>query len=97
MPKKGSPEYDDWRDSKATEFREKSTAGRDIGEIPLCANPKRRAAAEKSLLEFCGYFPESFYLEFSPDHLRAISKIEKAVKEGGLFALADLFDAEKVK
>ena len=88
MPKKGTPDYEDFREYKATEFREKSTAGRDIGEIPLCANPARRAAAEESLLEFCQYFPESFYLEFSPDHLRVIEKIEHAVKHGGLFAMA---------
>lgn len=88
VPKKGSETYNDWRAGKAEEFREKSTAGRDIGEIPLCANPARRAAAEQSLLAFTQYFPESFYLSFSPDHLRVIAKIEEAARHGGLFALA---------
>lgn len=90
MPKKKSesPGYDDFRKKKAEEFREASKTGRDIGEIPLPLDWERRKRAQESLLAYCGYFPESFYLPFSDDHLNAIKCLETAVRDGGLFALA---------
>ena len=64
-------------------------AGRDIGELPPVANPERKVACERDFRLFCeNYFPETFSLEWSPDHLRVIAKIERAVLSGGLFALA---------
>ncbi len=64
-------------------------AGRDIGELPPVVNPERKAACEKDFRLFCeSYFPEAFTLEWSPDHLKAIHRIETAVLSGGLFALA---------
>lgn len=66
-----------------------SQAGRDIGELPPIADKKRRNACRKKFKKFClTYFKERFYLGFSPDHEKAIAKIERAVIEGGLFALA---------
>lgn len=66
-----------------------SLAGRDIGELPDVADPARRTAAASSLRLFCeSYFPNTFTLKWSGDHLTVIGKIERAVIEGGLFAMA---------
>jgi hypothetical protein len=64
-------------------------AGRDIGELPEVVNPERKKRCRTNFRVFCeDYFPETFSLEWSPDHLKAIHKIETAVLKGGLFALA---------
>jgi hypothetical protein len=66
-----------------------SLAGRDIGELPAVADPKRRAKAAKNFRFFCEtYFRAAFTLPWSPDHLKVIAKIERAVLTGGLFAHA---------
>jgi hypothetical protein len=66
-----------------------SLAGRDIGELPAVVNPERKARAATDFRYFCeAYFPFTFHLAWSPDHLKVISKIERAVLEGGLFAMA---------
>lgn len=66
-----------------------SASGRDIGPLPPVANPQRKAAALGSFRLFCElYFPNTFALAWSPDHLRVIDRIEQAVLHGGLFALA---------
>ena len=75
--------------AQAIRNREAAAAAQDIGEIPAVVNPKRRSRAEASLLKFCEiYFKEVFYLPWSDDHLLVIRKIEKAVRSGGLFAIA---------
>ena len=64
-------------------------AAQDIGEIPPVADPLRRETALASFKTFCEtYFAEIFYLPWSDDHLKVIQKIERAVLNGGLFALA---------
>jgi hypothetical protein len=64
-------------------------AAQDIGEIPAVVNNIRKSEALASFKTFCEtYFSEVFYLPWSPDHLRVIDKIEKAVRSGGLFAMA---------
>ncbi|MCD0462272.1 terminase gpA endonuclease subunit [Roseiconus lacunae] len=64
-------------------------AGRDIGELPAVENPERKAKAAGSFRAFCeAYFRLTFHLEWSPDHLKVINKIEEAVIRGGLFSLA---------
>ena len=46
-------------------------------------------AAMASFRVFCEtYFPEVFYLAWSEDHLRVIGKVERAVREGNLAAIA---------
>jgi len=66
-----------------------SQAGRDIGELPAVVNPERKARAVTDFRCFCeAYFPFTFHLAWSPDHLKVIAKIERAVLEGGLFAMA---------
>ena len=64
-------------------------AGRDIGELPTVVNPDRKARAAADFQFFCeSYFPLTFHLPWSPDHLKVIGRIEQAVLRGGLFAMA---------
>ncbi|MBU4399743.1 MAG: hypothetical protein KKE86_10465, partial [Planctomycetes bacterium] len=66
-----------------------SQAGRDIGDLPDVVNPQQKARASTDFRFFCeAYFPFTFYLAWSPDHLKVIAKIEKAILHGGLFAMA---------
>lgn len=66
-----------------------SLAGRDIGDLPDVVNPVRKAKAASDFRFFCeSYFPLTFHLAWSPDHLKVIGRIEQAVLRGGLFALA---------
>jgi len=66
-----------------------SLAGRDIGPLPRVAHPKLKKRATTDFRFFCEhYFPSTFTLAFSADHLRVIAKIEEAVLRGGLFAMA---------
>ncbi|GJQ30446.1 MAG: hypothetical protein HBSAPP03_23300 [Phycisphaerae bacterium] len=66
-----------------------SLSGRDIGDLPLVADPARRERAARDFRFFCEtYFLQTFHLKWSDDHLKVIAKIEQAVLEGGLFAMA---------
>jgi len=89
---KAQPEGDPYEKLKArAAARNKalSLAGRDIGELPTVANPERKARAERDFRFFCeAYFPMTFHLPWSPDHLKVMAKIEQAVLRGGLFAMA---------
>lgn len=68
---------------------EESRVGRDIGDIPPVANSERKAAARADFRRFCeAYFPQRFTLPWSRDHHKVIAKIEEAVLQGGLFAMA---------
>lgn len=81
--------YDERRDAERNRQAEQSLAGRDIGPLPEVVNPQRKSDCERYFQLFCeSYFPETYSLEWSPDHLKAIEKIETAVLSGGLYALA---------
>ena len=85
----GPRSYDDRRNAERTRQAEQSLAGRDIGDLPAVVNPERKKECERNFQLFCeSYFPETYSLEWSPDHLKVIEKIETAVLRGGLFALA---------
>ena len=69
--------------------RAMSDAGRDIGELPPVADPTRKAASGRDFTAFCThYFPHLFTLPWSADHRKVIARIEQAVVQGGLFAMA---------
>ena len=88
-PAKEFKSYDDMKEAARQRNAEKARAGRDIGDVPAVVNPQRKTKALKSFKYFCRvYFPDVFYLPFSPDHETVIEKIEQAVLQGGLFALA---------
>ena len=66
-----------------------SVSGRDIGQLPDVVDPQRMNGCRRNFRGFCeNYFPHTFSLEWSQDHLRVIAKIEQAVLYGGLFAMA---------
>jgi len=66
-----------------------SLSGRDIGDLPTVADAARKERAARDFRYFCEtYFPQTFHLKWSDDHLKVIAKIEQAVLEGGLFAMA---------
>jgi hypothetical protein len=66
-----------------------SLNAREIGPLPKCANKRRRAKAEKSLLDCCKiYFSGRFPLSFSDDHLEQIEHIQRVIVDGGLQAIA---------
>lgn len=84
-----SQTYEDLKESARARNAQLSLSGRDIGELPQVKSPDRKSRAEKDFRFFCdSYFPKTFHLPWSPDHLKVIAKIEAAVLEGGLFALA---------
>lgn len=88
-PEEAPRSYDDRRDAERARQAEQSVAGRDIGELPPVVNLERKAECAQDFRLFCeSYFPETFHLAWSPDHLKVIAKIEAAVLHGGLFALA---------
>lgn len=70
--------------------RRQSEAGRGIGPIPPVADPERKLRAIESLEFFYKYyFPKTFQLPWSDDHLEVIDRLEEAKDgRGGLFALA---------
>ena len=85
----GPRSYEDRRNAERARQAEQSLAGRDIGDLPQVVNPERKKECERNFQLFCeSYFPETYSLEWSPDHLKVIEKIETAVLSGGLFALA---------
>ncbi len=87
--REGLTGYEAHKDRVAQRNREMSLLGRDIGEMPAVANRERKQEAERDFRYFCEqYFPQTFHLPWSPDHLKVIAKIEQAVLEGGLFAMA---------
>lgn len=66
-----------------------SLVGRYISELPAIVGPERKVRAASDFRFFCEtYFPLTFHLPWSRDHLKVISRIEQAVLRGGLFALA---------
>ena len=67
----------------------RSASGRDIGPLPGVADQVQRDSAQLSFRVFCeAYFPVTFDIPWSDDHLATIVSIERAVLEGGLYAVA---------
>ena len=78
-----------YREYQANWRRNQSANAQEIAPLPPIKDPARREACKHSLRLFCeSYFPQTFYLGWSANHLRAIEKLEDAVKFGNLFALA---------
>lgn len=85
--------YEKHRRNMAERVKAESISGRDIAnelhKELLILKPKRRKSCERNFRSFCEeYFPETFSLEWSDDHLKVIAKIEQSVLHGGLFAMA---------
>ena len=81
--------YEQHRDRMAKVQADMSAEGRDIGEIPAIAAPERRESCRLDLRKFCEtYFPEIFYLPWSPIQLETIKRLQAATISGGKFAIA---------
>ncbi len=88
-PADGGDPYEEVKERARARNQAISLAGRDIGELPKVANAERKFQAASDFRFFCEqYFPLTFHLPWSPDHLKVIAKIEQAVLRGGLFAMA---------
>ena len=82
-------EYDRSKSRKGLRERRLAAVGRDIGPLPAVVDPERKAACARSLRKFCeSYCRRTFALEWSPDHLKVIAKLERCILEGGQFAIA---------
>ena len=89
QPESNGDPYETLKDRARARNAALSLAGRDIGELPAVVNAERKRQAETDFRFFCeAYFPFTFHLAWSPDHLKVITKIERAVLDGGLFAMA---------
>ena len=85
-------DYARHKDAVNARGRAASESSRDIaaeGWVHPPVNAERKESCRRSFRGFCEqYFPQTFHLAWSPDHLTVIAKIEQAVLEGGLFAMA---------
>ena len=85
-------DYARHKDAVNARGRVASESSRDIaaeGWVHPPVNAERKDACRRSFQGFCEqYFPQTFYLAWSQDHLTVIAKIEQAVLDGGLFAMA---------
>jgi hypothetical protein len=78
-----------YREYQANWRRKQSANAQEIGPLPPVADPARRARCIISLQAFCEtYFAPLFDLAWSANHIRAIEKLEHAIRFGDLFALA---------
>ena len=88
-PERPSAGYEAMKEAARARNAALSASGRDIGQIPAVVDPERKARAEGDFRFFCeAYFPQTFHLAWSDDHLKVVAKIERAVLHGGLFAMA---------
>ncbi|HRX83844.1 MAG TPA: hypothetical protein P5572_02360, partial [Phycisphaerae bacterium] len=88
-PRQPKTDYAEARRRQAERNRSATKASQDIHPIPEIEDYPRRLASGESLRLFCEtYFPAAFYRRWSDDHLRVIGRLERAVREGGLFAFA---------
>ncbi|MGB2824540.1 MAG: hypothetical protein WBF17_26430 [Phycisphaerae bacterium] len=88
-PVRQPADYEAIKEAARARNAELSAIGRDIGAIPEVVDPQRKVRAETDFRFFCeAYFPQTFCLPWSDDHLKVIGKIELAVLRGGLFAMA---------
>lgn len=80
---------EDFRRQNLASKRQKQLDAQEIGKIPSRANRRQWEKTRRSFRAFCeAYFPDTFALDWSEDHLRVMAKIEQSVREGGLFAMA---------
>lgn len=87
----GSPKPPAYEAKKARERERQAAAvrsGQDIGPIPACLNPARRAEGESSPQRFAEiYLADRFPLPWAPDHCEQWTEIARIVRYGGLQAI----------
>lgn len=76
------------RQRAAAAQRIQSNTERELGKLPAPANPERRAACEADLrVALLTYFPDTFALNFSSQHLDVIATAQDVLRSGGLYAI----------
>ncbi len=89
MIDKASPAYQAKKAAAAAASKTVSAEGRDIGSIPECVNPERRASCEFDLFQFgMTYNPEAFGLESGQIHRDCVARLQESVLQGALYAFA---------
>lgn len=91
IPKRSSAAaYERRKERERQRQADQSASGRDIKEaFPGVANKAERKKCDASFKYFCLYcFAPKFSKDFSPDHEKAIAKIQASVVDGLLFALS---------
>lgn len=88
--KRGEGLYDKKRERGTSWGDKTSREGREIGPLPDGDVNKRRVGrCRNDFKKFCQtYKPKTFSKKWSTDHLNAITRIEKSVLHGGLYAFA---------
>ncbi len=82
-------DYELMKERARARNEERSLTGRDIGPLPAVVDPERRAAGLACLETFClTYLRKTFHRPFSRSHRKAAKKIERACRQGGMFAFA---------
>lgn len=67
---------------------QQSKSGRDMGEVPPPRHPRAKEKARFNLAFFLkAWFPKTFRLPWSKDHLLYIKRIEKVVLRGGMLSV----------
>ncbi len=88
-PDSGVDTYEQMKERARARNAALALAGRDIGELPTVVSIDRKKQAAIDFRYFCeAYFPLTFHLPWSNDHLKVIGRIEQAVLRGGLFSMA---------
>lgn len=89
QPKPAPADYEAVKERSRARAASLSKQGRNVTQYHDVVHPLERTRAETDFRFFCeNYFPLTFHLPWSTDHLRVIERIEEAVLHGGLFALA---------
>lgn len=79
------------REAMARKSREESQAGSEIGPLPKVVDPARRAHALSHFRHFCEtYGRGTFTLAWSKNHLKILNRFDDVIRNGGLYALADM-------
>lgn len=77
------------RERMARNERLAALAVQEIGPLPEVRDPARRKRTETSFRAFLDtYFPDIFFLPWSPDHLKVLTKVERVVCDSETFAVA---------
>jgi len=88
-PRPAKMDYAEARRRQAQRNRAATKASQDVHPVPEIEDCERRQGCAESFRLFCEtYFAAAFHRAWSDDHLRVIGRIEKAVREAGLFAFA---------
>ena len=86
---RGSDAYERHKERARARSAAASLSGRDIGEIPPPADPKRRSAALRNLRRFYEtYFPATFYLPWSQAHIKSIRDTQRTIERSEMMAEA---------